>query len=441
MNPIRLVCCYYVLAVGIFTTPLIAQSPQTERSVSPRILALQKELEQGRSNALTAFWSEIAKKGAPLIEPIEGDSAYALVTFIWRAEEEHKYIAVFPLARPNPLPHLMSRLPGTDLWYKCYRLKRDARFEYQISVNDSLAPFAAEKPAETGGWLAAMQPDPLNQNRFVTPRDPEVPGRVQYIDSVVELADAPAQPFVNPRSGTPKGQVDLVRYESKRLKNTRRLWVYTPPAYKKSHQPYSLLVLFDGWQYNGSIPTPTILDNMIADGQIPPLVAVMVDQVDRFKELAQNPVFSDFISDELMPWVRQNYDVTKGPDRTIIGGLSLGGLAAAYTAMRHPEVFGNVLSQSGSFQLVPEGTKQLIRQFVETPKLPINFYLEAGLLETGDSPSLLHSNRNLRDVLEAKGYVVTYSDFNGRHDAICWRGSLSKGLISLLGSHRPITRR
>jgi enterochelin esterase-like enzyme len=320
-------------------------------------------------------------------------------------------------------------------------LKRDARFEYQISVNDSLAPFAAEKPTETGGWLAAMHPDPLNPNRYVTPMDPEVPGSTQYIDSVVELPDAPAQPFVNPRSGTPKGQVDLVRYESKRLKNTRRLWVYTPPAYKKTHQRYGLLVLFDGWQYNGSIPTPTILDNMIADGQIPPLVAVLVDQVDRFKELAQNPVFSDFISDELMPWVRENYDVTKSPNRTIIGGLSLGGLAAAYTAMRHPEVFGNVLSQSGSFQLIPEGTKQLIRQFVETPKLPINFYLEAGLLETGDSPSLLHSNRNFRDVLEAKGYIVTYSEFNGRHDAICWRGSLSKGLISILGAHRSITRR
>ena len=107
--------------------------------------------------------------------------------------------------------------------------------------------------------------------------------------------------------------------------------------------------------------------------------------------------------------------------------------------MRHPEIFGNVLSQSGSFQIVPEGKMELIRQFVEKPKLPVRFYLEAGLLETGDSPSLLHANRHLRDVLEAKGYFVNYSDFNGRHDDICWRGSLSTGLISLLGVHPSLT--
>jgi enterochelin esterase-like enzyme len=58
--------------------------------------------------------------------------------------------------------------------------------------------------------------------------------------------------------------------------------------------------------------------------------------------------------------------------------------------------------------------------------------LEAGLLEVNETPSLLHSNRHLRDVLEAKGYEVTYSEFNGRHDAVCWRGSLSQGLAALL---------
>jgi enterochelin esterase-like enzyme len=223
------------------------------------------------------------------------------------------------------------------------------------------------------------------------------------------------------------------------LKNKRRLWVYTPPGYSSDGEPYRLLVLFDGRQYIEATPTPTILDNMVADGSIPPIVAVMVGQVDRYNELFLNHTFADFIAKELVPWVQQRYHVTAKPAQTIIGGLSLGGLAAAYTALQHPEVFGNVLSQSGSFQLRAEDEKSLVRQFVLEEKRPIRFYLEAGLLETADSPSLLDSNRQLRDILEAKGYEVHYSEYNGRHDHINWRGSLSQGLTSLFGVPRRLT--
>jgi len=428
-----------IIAIVLLAPHLSGQTAHGKKINSPRVLALQREIEKGHRDALEEFWSEISKAGAPLVEPIAGDSENFLVTFLWRAKEENRYIVVFPFARPNPLPHLMTHLQGTDLWYKTYLLRSDSRFEYRLSVNASMESFAADNPADEGGWVAALQPDPLNPHRFTTLVDQADPKKPQYSDSILELPGAPAQPFVGPRSTTPKGQVQLIHYESKQVRNARRVWIYTPPGYKASGQHFALLLLFDGWQYTESIPTPTILDNMIADGVIPPLVAVMVDQVDRFNELAQNPDFSDFISDELIPWVRRNYDVTNDPERSIIGGLSLGGLAAAYTAMRHPEIFGNVLSQSGSFQILPEGKMELIRQFVEKPKLPVRFYLEAGLLETGDSPSLLHANRHLRDVLEAKGYFVNYSEFNGRHDDICWRGSLSTGLISLLGVHPSLT--
>ncbi|MGH9768813.1 MAG: hypothetical protein ACREAB_15385 [Blastocatellia bacterium] len=35
--------------------------------------------------------------------------------------------------------------------------------------------------------------------------------------------------------------------------------------------------------------------------------------------------------------------------------------------------------------------------------------------------------------LVAKGYPVTYSEYNGGHDMLCWRGSLADGLIALVG--------
>ena len=425
-----------LLSGALTQTRPVAQIEIRQPLDSPRLAALKKGLESGDRNALEEFWRQVSREGAPLIEPIQGDAQNLLVTFLWRDSVAQKFVAVFPFARVNPLPHLMARLKGTDLWYKSYKLRRDARFEYLVSANDSLTPFAAADPAGEGGWVAALRPDPLNPHRFVEPKDPESPDGGGDVSSVVELPGAPPQPFVAPRPGVAKGRVELIRYESRVLKDKRRVWVYTPPGYGPSGRPYRLLVLFDGWQYTQLIPTPTILDNMIADRAIPPTVAVMIDHRDRLGELFLNRGFADFVAGELVPWVRQKYHVTASPAETVIGGLSLGGLAASYTAMRHPEVFGNVLSQSGSYQYRPDYPESLIHQFAWRAKLPIRFYLEAGLMEVNETPSLLHSNRHLRDVLDAKGYEVTYSEFNGRHDHICWRGSLSQGLVALTGS-RP----
>jgi enterochelin esterase-like enzyme len=414
-----------LLACALAAHAAFGQKPE-----SPRLSGLKVALESGRGAPLEEFWREVAREGAPLVESVEGDKDDLLVTFLWRDGAAEKFVAVFPLARVNPLPHLFERMEGTDLWFKTYRLRRDARFQYLVSAQDSLAPFAAAEPAGAGGWLADLRPDPLNPRRFVEPPDEESPGGGGHVSSYVELPGAPPQPYVAEREGVAKGRVELLRYGG--AKDGRRVWVYTPPGYSPAGRPYRLLVLFDGRQYARLIGAPTILDNMIADGALPPTVAVMIDQGERVKELYLNPSFADFVARELVPWVRARYRVTRSPREAVVGGLSLGGVAAAYTAMRHPSVFGGVLSQSGAYQYRSEDPSNLIRQFARGPRLPVRFYLEAGLLEVNETPSLLHSNRHLRDVLEAKGYEVTYSEFNGRHDHICWRGSLSQGLVALL---------
>ena len=398
---------------------------------SPRLLALKNALESGRGEALAEFWREVLREGAPLVEPIKGDEQNLLVTFLWRDGAAEKFVAVFPFARVNPLPHLFARMGGTDVWYRSYTLRRDARFEYQVSAEASLAPFAAPEPWEAGGWMADLRPDPLNRRRFVEPRGGESPDGEENVTSIVELPGAPPQPFVQERKGVAKGLVELIRYGGGTNDGERRLWVYTPPGYKPAGRPYRLLVLFDGRHYARVMPTPTVLDNMIADGVIPPTVAVMVDQKERVKELYLNPPFADFVAGPLIAWVRQRYNVTRSQREAIVGGVSLGGVAAAYTAMRHPEVFGGVLSQSGAFQYRHEDAESLIRLYTKSARVPVRFYLEAGLMEVNETPSLLHENRHLRDVLEAKGYEVTYSEFNGRHDVVSWRGSLSQGLVAL----------
>src|SRR5688572_13102552 len=90
--------------------------------------------------------------------------------------------------------------------------------------------------------------------------------------------------------------------------------------------------------YLSDVPAPTILDNLIAAQKIRPMIAVLVGNVNRDRELTPNPEFADFIEHELIPWVRANYRVSRDPRRVVIGGSSFGGLAAAYIAMRSADL-------------------------------------------------------------------------------------------------------
>jgi enterochelin esterase family protein len=226
-----------------------------------------------------------------------------------------------------------------------------------------------------------------------------------------------------------------------------------------------LLILFDGEDLSDDGQyRVTTLNNLIAASRIPPTVAVFVDNISRRRlvDLVASDEFADFMAKELVPWIRSHYNVTKDPKQTVITGYSAGGLASAYVALRHPEVFGNVLSQSGAFwwsfehnggicgsrcpdsggrggdgsrDATTEGNI-MVKQFLASPKLPLRFYLAVGTFEydrNGGGGEILEGTRDLRDVLLAKGYQVHYQQFVGGHDGLSWRGTLADGLINLLG--------
>jgi enterochelin esterase-like enzyme len=73
----------------------------------------------------------------------------------------------------------------------------------------------------------------------------------------------------------------------------------------------------------------------------------------------------------------------------------------------------------------------MIEEFKNSKRLPIRFYMEVGVYDLG--AAMLGSNREFRDVLQLKGYDVDYHEFAGGHNFVNWRGSLSDGLISILG--------
>jgi enterochelin esterase-like enzyme len=381
---------------------------------SPRLAALAREVQDGNHAAVQQFWEELKGK-TPLIETIPDNDQFLRVTFLWRGGDEARGLRVDGDVPRELEQKPLSRLSDTDVWFLTVRFPVGARFTYG---------FARSRDEK-------MTPDPLNPLRS---------GRV-------ELPGAPPQPWIRVQPDVPKGSVKPEKLSSAILKEERAFSVYTPAGYDPKGGTHGLLILFDGEAYRSDVPTPTILDNLVASKKIHPLVALLVDSgKTRDRDLQCSAPFADFLAKELVPWARQRYRFSADPKQTIVGGSSYGGLSAACCAFRYPEVFGNVLSQSGSFGYYPgwHGDDQtdsspfgwLIRQFVTTRKLPIRFYLEAGLFETNNHGDILPQNRRLRDVLEAKGYPVVYSEFAGGHEYLNWRGSLADGLIALAGREK-----
>jgi enterochelin esterase-like enzyme len=418
-----------------------------EEDVSPRVGKITSQAEAD------AFWEELGPNGSPLVEPIKDDPIHRFTTFLWRGDAETQRVLLnFRNCSQIPGDCFLHHVEGTDVWYRTLRLDHRLRTTYLLTPN---------APAVTPG--TKIDDDLLSQVSVRSQRDPLNPKATiwDFVDnpdlvfhrgsSILEMPDAPPQPWAGKRAGTLAGEIVKQDFASALLKNTRPIFVYLPPGYSKNAQPYDLLVFFDGQSSIDIVPTPTTLDNLISEKRIAPPVALIVGNARgmRGTELPCNPAFAEFLNSELMPWLRRNYNVTRDPQRVTIGGYSYGGLAATCAAYRHPETFGNVLSQSGSYwwtpppdpskpdRFAPDAEPSYVAQlFVNSPKLPLRLYLDAGSMELDrDDPdgSILVTNRHLRDVLRAKGYEVFYQEFQGAHDYLSWRGTIADGLILLGG--------
>ena len=446
------------LAVLCGAVSVLAQPGPTQTLESPRLQALQGAIGQGSTEAVDAFWREIATKTTPVIERTEEHKTYALVTFIWRGDSQTRNVlvggALGQLTGTRAVDNLMTRLGDTNVWYRSYWLRKDARTVYVFVPNLSLDP-AGEPTPES----AKLPPhlDPLNPKRFLTSPDP---GPSMPL-SLLELPDARSEEWLTSAPNTKKGHVEQHDFKSTTLKNDRQIWVYLPPDYSATAEPYPLMITTDGASYTSSIPSPTILDNLIGAKRLPPAIAVFVGNAQgaRSRELGCHEPFADFLVKEILPWIRARYRVTTDRARTVIAGLSLGGLTAACTALKYPAVFGNVLSQSGSFWWKPAGDEEgewVSRQVASRPKLPVRWYLSVGLLEMGTpgiatldwqsrtnipySPSMLVVNRHLRDMLKAKGYEIHYAEVGGGHNGVNWRSNFGDAILALLGTTESSTR-
>ena len=333
----------------------------------------------------------------------------------------------------NARPQSLERIPDTDVWQWQGEFTPAWRGSYcfipSVNENDFAdAVFAGQKPdrlALREGWrklLPHAVSDPLNPQSWRGGRGHAV--------SALEMPEAPVQPGWN-HPDTPYKKPVCIEWHSARLKNHRRVGIFTTGD-ESPERP--LAVLLDGQFWAESMPVWPALASLTHEGKLPPAVYVLIDVIDtahRSRELPCNPDFWLAVQDELLLQVKSMAPFSDRADHTVVAGQSFGGLSSLYAGLNWPQRFGCILSQSGSYWWPHRGAQQdglLIEQLKAGEKTArgLRIVLEAGRNE----PLILRANQAILAELHTQ-QPVFWRQVDGGHDALCWRGGLTQGLMTL----------
>ena len=333
----------------------------------------------------------------------------------------------------NARPQSLERIPDTDVWQWQGEFSPEWRGSYCFIPSDNENDFASavfegdqpDRMALREGWrklLPHAVSDPLNPQSWRGGRGHAV--------SALEMPDAPVQPGWD-RPDTPYQQPVCIEWNSERLNNRRRVWIFTTGD-DGTERP--LAVLLDGQFWAESMPVWPALASLTHEGKLPPAVYVLIDVIDtahRSRELPCNPDFWLAVQDELLPQVKSMVPFSDRADHTVVAGQSFGGLSSLYAGLNWPQRFGCILSQSGSYWWPHRGAQQdglLIEQLKAGDKTArgLRIVLEAGRNE----PLSLRANQAILADLHTQ-QPVFWRQVDGGHDALCWRGGLTQGLMTL----------
>jgi enterochelin esterase family protein len=407
---------------------------------SPRLARLLADFDGKDPSALAAFWREVDANHTPLVEDIPNQPHAALYTFLIKADPADDAMNVrlgadFPMRTVNHTD-TFQRLGASNVWYTSYVLPKASRIFYRLRVPQGLHRSLSSPARFTiDGILYEHYLDPLNPRVF-----PEGENYVDAPGSYYVGAEAPLNPYLR-SDNAPHGSLEKFEIPSAVLGSKRTVTLYTPAETLGAAKPFPLVLLFDGESYLTDVATPSILDNMIAGKAIPPVVVAFVHtEGTRDDDLQPNEKYQEFLAKDLVPWIRKRYRVSQEPRLNVVAGGSFGGLAAAYTAFVHPEIFGNVLSQSGSYWWSPTYLQDvspspnagwMVKKFAESAPKPIRFYMSVGLWE---GAGMLSGNRILHSVLTGKRNEVIYTEVESGHNYLNFQSTLPEGLVALLGS-------
>ncbi|MCK4330153.1 hypothetical protein KAX02_09950 [candidate division WOR-3 bacterium] len=344
------------------------------------------------------FMDKLKKEGTPLIE---GNR----VTFIY---ENKSSVDTLPMSIVGDFNEWKEeydwfiKLPSTKILYKTFEFPIDARLDYQFVIGNE--------------WIL----DPYNPNTIMSGFGPKpevnMPG-------YIEANEIEFDPNI------PHGQIIADSIYSEILDETRAFKIYTPASFNYNHK-YPSLYVHDGYEFISIARLENVLDNMIYQRRIQPLIAIFIPPIDRFEEYFGEKKYAEFIIEELIPYIDEKYPTIDNQDKRCTAGISAGGTISIALGWNFPEVFGCIISQSGVVY-IDDGYNNYLKYFIEQPRKNLRLYVDVGTFEW---PWMVETNRLFKSVLDEKNYPNSYMEFNEGHSWGNWRSHIKYGLEYLLGN-------
>lgn len=174
--------------------------------------------------------------------------------------------------------------------------------------------------------------------------------------------------FRDKRENIADGTITTVQYDSKTVSERREMLVYTPPNYS-SNKKYPIIYLLHGlnsgagqWPY--WVRADHVIDNLIADGKIEPVIMVFPncntnvtvsnpkpdEQEERkggFKGYGTS--FENDLINDIIPYIESHYSVYTDRKHRALAGLSMGGGQSLNIGLSHINTFAYV----GGFSSAP----------------------------------------------------------------------------------------
>ncbi len=409
-------------------TPIALDTQQELLDAMAAIIAAPPAEAQARADAL--WQALVSSRREPLIFGTEAYFLYA------GAAQQVSWRGGF---NRWAVPGLVgTRVGATDLWMTQLPMPAASRVEYQIAIDD-------QPPAVD---LA----NPITQTAGLT-----------GTNSVLVMPGFSVSDEGQRRAGVPAGSVDgPFSIISQCLGYVVNYWVYTPAGYE--HEAgLPALYLLDGQAFlrDGEGALPVVLDNVIAQGRIPPALAVFVDEREpgnpdhnrREEEFLGRPVeHARFLADELVPAVDRAYRTDPRPGARVIAGVSYGGLSAAFIAITRSDTFQNLAAFSPSLWALDHPDSQpnaqqsagvrLMQPAIwgvtrcggagaePCARLPLKVFMTAGIPEwdVGDLSPVAGN-------LLRQGYPVSFQQPREAHTWSQWRGLSDEMLAFFFGGH------
>lgn len=282
-------------------------------------------------------------------------------------------------------------------------------------------------PVESGVWEYSFQVDGLT---MIDPGNPLIKPMRLPVVSILQISGNP--PLLWDFQDVPHGTVHLHTYYSKSLHRIRRLVVYTPPGYEqKARMKYPVLYLQHGygdtqetWIVLGN--ANVILDNLIAQGRVKPMIIVMMDghavvpvRVLDPAFLNQNAeLFERDLLEIVVPLIEKEYRAQRGAVNRAIVGLSMGGGQSLTLGLNHPDIFEWV----GGFSSVTPSS-EAIRNALNNPEV-LNRELKLLWIGAGKNDFLLQRNEDFISLLKRHNIQYEWHLTEGDHSWPIWRNYL-----------------